>query len=226
VAAGAAPFAKARIYMQARDYQQAIQQFQLAIQRHQHVPDSYAGIGTADLELRKYAGSYRAYRAAARLQPANPAYLYYAAYSALYAQDFHGSVTYATRYLRLRPASPEGYHLRFLAYGQLLNRHKQLLDAQTYVRLRPKSADAQNDLGIALANNAKYVPAVQAFSRAIALKPSFAQYYIERATVENLNHQPTLVLRDLEKARALAGNTAEGRQLEQAISQYKKQMSH
>lgn len=218
----ATPFAKGTLLLKARNYKAAQRQFKLSIKRRQRVADSYADLGTIALELGQYPAAYRAYRSAVILNPKGPPYLYQAAYSALLAQDFHGAISYASRFLTLQPSDAAGYHVRFLAYGKLLNHKAQVKDARTIVRLRPKNADAYNDLGIALSNDGKVHESITAFSQAIRLRPTESAFYINRAIAENLNKQPNLVLSDLKKARSLTRDPQTRRQLDQYIASVSK----
>lgn len=222
-AAGTA-FQRGETDLRNRNYAAAKQDFQQAIAAHQHLANSYTGLGTASFELGDFPGAYRAYRSAAALVPTNPAILYYTAYAALRTQDFHATVSYATRYIHLRPRDVNGYQLRLLAYGHLYMQKPQLSDARTIVSLRPHDPGAYNDLGMALSNDGHYQPAVQAFTRAIQLLPSNDGYYTNRAIAENLNKQPKLALRDLYTARSLATDPLTRKQLDEAIANLKKHM--
>jgi len=218
------PYAKGAAYLRARDYTSAEKQFERSIALRQHVMSSYDGLGTAAFANHDFAIAYSAYRAALKLQPSNPWFLYRAAYTALYARDFHGSVAYATHYIHMKPNNPAAYHLRLLAYSELSQPKPQERDARTIVRLQPHDPNAYNDLGIALGNQSKYGPAIQAFARAIELRPKNFSYYINRAIVENLDKQQQPALHDMEKAHSLATDPATRRQIGQAITNLKRSM--
>jgi tetratricopeptide (TPR) repeat protein len=172
----------------------------------------------------KPAAAFRAYESAVSHDPSNAAFLYYAAYSALYAQDFRGAVSYATRFIRVQPKNPAGYHLRFLAYGKLLDHKNQVKDARVEVQLQPRNPDSYNDLGIALTNDTKFAAAVKTFTQAVRLRPGYLAYYTNRAMAENLNGQPNAVLRDLYTARSLAKDALTRKQIDEAISNYEKHL--
>lgn len=210
--------------LRAHNYEAAKTEFGLAITTGQHTADSYAGLGTAALNLGDLSTAYHAFRAAAALQPRNPGVMYYASYTALRARDFNAAVAYASRYIQLEPKDAEGYHLRMTAYAHLLKQKPQLNDARQVVALRPRNAGAYNDLGIALGNNSRYGPSIQAFTRAIQLQPSNQAYYTNRAIVENLNKQPKLALRDLYSARSLTHDALTRKQLDEAIANLQKHM--
>lgn len=217
-------YERGQTYLKARNFTAALAQFRISIRRHQRVADSYANIGTADLDMGKPAAAFRAYKAAVSRRPNDPYFLYYAAYAALYAEDFRGAVSYATRFIAVQARNPAGYHLRFLAYGKLLEPKNQVKDANVEVRLQPRSPDSYSDLGIALTNDGKFASAVKAFTHAIQLRPAFLSYYTNRAMAENLNRQPNEVLRDLYTARSLAKDSPTKKQIDQAIANYKKQL--
>src|SRR5205807_8677748 len=118
-----------------------------------------------------------AYKKALHLAPMNAVYLYGAAYAALNAADYNGAVTAATQLLRIRPNNVAVYHIRMLAYGHLYLAKQQLSDARHIIHLRPNDPQANNDLGIAYANNKQYRPALRAFTRAIHLQSKNYTFY-------------------------------------------------
>jgi Flp pilus assembly protein TadD len=124
----------------------------------------------------------------------------------------------------MRPNDVNGYHLRLLAYGKLLLRPKQVADAKTIIRLQPHSANAFNDLGIALGNAGKYHQSEQAFIQAIKLQPKNDGYYTNLAMVENLDKKPNLALQDLYRARSVATNPRTKEEINLAIKNLKKHM--
>jgi Flp pilus assembly protein TadD len=160
------------------------------------------------------------------MQPREPAVLYGAAYSALGSRSFHAAVQYATRFLRLQPKSYDGYHVRFLAYGNLLMPKQQVKDASMEVRLQPRNPDAYEDLGIAYVNNQKYAQARTVFTKAIKLHPGTFEYYSNRAAAEVYGKQPELAVKDLKKARSLAPNAATKQNLDRDIKAVEKQIQH
>lgn len=223
IAAGAG-FAEGNADLHAHHYAAAIIAFRNAIIHHQHVSDAYIGLGTAALGLNNFATAYQAYRSAALLAPHNAAIVYYIAYAALHAQDYHGALTYATRYIQMKPNDVNGYHLRLLAYGHLYKPKAQIKDAQTIVRLQPHNAAAFNDLGIALGNDSQFVKSIAAFSKAIKLSPNNPSYYTNRAIAENLDKQPRLALQDLYTARSKTTDPVTRGRINLAIANLKKHL--
>lgn len=218
------PYAAGIAALPASRYDAALADFRAAIARHSHIAASHAGIGSADVGKKDFAAAAKAYGHAAALDPRTPVYLYRAAYASLYSGDFHATVTYASQYVKRVPRDPAGYHLRFLAYGNLFNRKKQIADARVVARLQPRKPSAFNDLGIALANDGKPKQAIKAFDRAIALKPNIGSYYQNRGVAENLIGKRPAALTDLEKARSLTTDKLTKANLDRAIAYLKKQL--
>lgn len=206
------------------NYNAAATEFRASIKAHQHVAASYAGLGTAYAHLSRFPVAFQGYSDAARLDPHNARYQYDAAYAALYSQNYHAAVAYATSFIKLRPSDPSGYHLRFLAYGSLLNAKKQVQDARIIARLLPHNADAYDDLGIALSNGSQFKQSVTAFTHAISLNPHNINYYINRGLAENLAKQPRAALADFERARSMTTNAATIKKLDGAIGVLKKEV--
>lgn len=215
-------FADGQTDLKNGNYRAATTAFRAAIKTKQHVAAAYAGLGTAYVRLINYPVAYQAFRNASTLDPRNPAYLYNAAYTALYSQNYHVAITYATRFIHLRPTAPSGYHVRFLAYGSLLEPKKQIGDALTIIRLAPRQPDAYNDLGIAYANSRKYSDSIKAFTEAIKLDPTNLNYYTNRAIAENTANDPNAAIADFEKAKTLTSNKATLVRLNGAIAALKK----
>lgn len=216
-------YARGLAELHAGKYAAAQREFQAAIKAHDHVVQSYAGLGAAAIAQHNYGAGYKAYRQAANLDPKNPALQYRTAYAALYAEDYHAAVQYCTRYIQLAPHDWQGYHLRFLAYGDLLDRKRQIADAEQVVKLQPRSAAALNDLGIALANNRQYAKAVQVLTNAIKLNPRNPIFYSNRGQAEYQEKKLNAALADFQKARSLTKDPARRKQLDSVIAYLKKQ---
>lgn len=215
------PYQRGSAFLKAGKYAQAAAAFKQAISKHLNTFGSQVGLGTAEEGLHDYHAALSAYRKAVPLQPKNAFVQYRAAFSALYAGDFHAAVFYATNYISLRPKDVAGYHLRFVANGDLLLHKQQVVDATYEVNLEPHSARSYNDLGIALTNDRQYKKASVAFGKAIALQPNNAEYYMNRGVEENLSSKFSLALRDLERARALTRDPALRKRLDSAIAYLK-----
>jgi Flp pilus assembly protein TadD len=220
------PYAAGLADLQARKYAAAETAFRQAIAKHDHVFASYVGLATAASDRHDYGTAYQAYRHAALMQPKNGSLQYQTAFSALYAEDYHAAVQFATRYIALRPKDWRGYHLRFLAYGDLLDRKHQVTDAAQVAKLQPHSASALNDLGIALANDGKYARSEKELTAAIKLDPTNPIYYSNRGQAEYQEKKLQAALRDFEKARALTKDKLRRKQLDAAIAYLRKQIHH
>jgi Tfp pilus assembly protein PilF len=222
--ASSGPYQRALDDLHAGRYAQAEQGFRDAIKKHDHVFLAYAGLGAAAYAVHDYVTAFHAYQHAAALQPKNPLVEYRTAYCALYSNDYHSAVTYASNYIKLEPKDPSGYRLRFLAYGSLLDRKHQLQDARAEVKFAPRSADAHNDLGIALSNNREYAQAISEFNTAIRLAPSDPDYYQNRGQAEYQDKKLAAALADFERARALTKDPLKRKQLDTVIAYLKKQL--
>ncbi len=212
--------------LSAGHYSAAENDFRQAIARHDHVAQAWVGIAAADFARREYSASYHAMLHAVQLRPRDPGIQYRTASSALYSDDFHAAVKYATNYIALEPRDPRGFQLRFNAYGNLLDRKHQLQDARSVVKLQPHNANAYNDLGIALANNKEFSASEVALTRAIALQPSNPEFYSNRAQPEYQQKQYNKALADLEKALSLTKDRSRRGQLTAAIAYLRKQIHH
>jgi Flp pilus assembly protein TadD len=158
------------------------------------------------MQQRRYHAAYSAFKKAAAQAPHVSGYLYGAASSALYAQDYKGAVRYASELIKLQPKNSAAYHVRMLAYGRLYMLKLHLKDARKVASLNPNDAEARDDLGIALANNRKYYQALAQFTRAIQLQPKNYRYYSNRALVENVIKQRKEAIADIRKALSLTND--------------------
>lgn len=226
--AGAASGAYARglVDLRRQRYAAAEKEFKAAIAHRDHLVQAYAGLGTAAIGLRDFITALNAYRHGAALSPRDPNFQYRASYSALYADDFHAAVKYATAYIHLRPKDPAGYHLRFLSYGNLLQAKEQLQDAHTEVTLQPKNASAYDDLGIALANSHQYKQAERILTQAIKLQPKNGLFWSNRGQAEYQNRQLVAALHDFQRALVLTTDPTRRKLLVTAISFLKKKTHH
>lgn len=198
----------ARSELRAHNFSAAARHFKQAVKKGKNRADAYAGLGNADLRLGQYMDAYHAYAKAVHLKPNDANYLYGASLAAYTAKQFPESLQYSTRYIKLKPNAPIGYHLRILANDSLGHTKPQLPDALKIVHLQPKNAQAFNDLAIAYGNNRKYQQALEAFGKAIALDKKNYSFYFNRAVIENVVKERSAAIADMEKARALAPTKA------------------
>jgi tetratricopeptide (TPR) repeat protein len=217
VTASMSPYQRGLAYVKVRDYKNAAREFKASILAHRDVTASYVGLAASALASGDYLNAYQNYVLASNRAPTNASYLYYAAFSAYYAGDYHDSIPYATRFIALQPNNPAGYHLRFLDYGGLTMAKQQLKDAQMVARLQPHNASAYNDLAIAYTNNRRFAQSQQTFTRAIQLARTVPQYYLNRARVDLLLKQTKAAIQDFKKARSLTTDPVTREQLQAAI---------
>jgi tetratricopeptide (TPR) repeat protein len=210
--------------LKSRKYRQAETAFRQAINQKDHLVQSYAGLGYAATFLTDYPTAFVAYKKAHELQPKNDDYTYKTAYTALYSGDYHAALTYIDIFIKAEPRNAAGWHLRFLADGQLLRPKDEARDAGKVVQLQPKYGPAYNDWGIALAQIKEYKQAIAAFNQALKLDPNNWLYYKNRGVTENLNHQPALALKDLKRARQLTTDPGMQKQLDTVIRLLERQL--
>jgi Flp pilus assembly protein TadD len=207
------------------DYRTAFFAFKKAVALDSHDLEAQQGLAQAATQIKDFYDAYHAYVEMVKAFPKNPYYVYQTAYSALYAADSHAAVSYATTYIKLAPTDWRGYHLRFLAYGNLLKHKEQVQDASKVVQLRPHDPTAYNDLGIALANDQQYKKSISVLTNAIRLDPKYALAYMNRGISESLNGQEKLAIQDLDVARSLTHDTKLQKQIN-ALIHYLQRRAH
>lgn len=218
--AGASAYSQANAYLKHGKYPQAISAFKQAIKNHDHVAQSWGGLGAAYLDTRQYRPAFAAYQAGVKAAPRTPDYYYGAAYAAVSsrAQDLATfGVSYAQDYASMRKNDVKGYIVEFLAYSALLQAKGELSAAQQIVRLRPHLADSYNYLGIALANSRKLRPAVSAFSRAIQIRSNVTQFWVNRGGVQVVLHNFKAGLSDYQHALSLSTSPVERKYIQALI---------
>jgi Flp pilus assembly protein TadD len=208
-----------------KDNKTAFFAFKKAVALDAHDLEAQQGLAQSAIAIRDFYDAYHAYGQLVRAAPKNPYFLYETAYSALYAADSHAAVSYATRYIKLAPYDWRGYHLRFLAYGNLLMHKQQVQDASKVVQLRPHDPSAYSDLGIALANDQQYKKSIKVLTTAIKMDPKNAVYYMNRGISESLNGQENLALQDLKVARSLTHDAKVRKQID-ALIHYLQRRAH
>jgi len=232
---GALPSAAARpashfdlgvAYLRQKKYAAAEREFRRAIAAHDHTALAYADLAGAAWELGDFVTAFRSYKQAASMEPRNAAFQYGTAFEALYAGDYHASITYATAFIKLQPRAYKGYHLRFLAESRLYEPKAEVADAAIEVRLEPNNPTAHNDYGIGLTNDKQYAKALVELTRAIKMDPKNFQFYVNRAQTEEQDKLFRPALQDLQTARALTHDPSIRRQLDAAIKFLQKQIKH
>jgi Flp pilus assembly protein TadD len=161
--------------LQANDAAGAAEQFRAIIDLDPRYARARIGLGDALVRMDNPTAARAAYQEAIRLQPRNVVVLFNLALLQTSAGDIDGAIA------NLRSAI--GIEPRDLAVRQrlidLLLRQRNFSgverEARALLRYRPRDADAFNVLGIALASQARPVPARASFEEALKLDPSHLQ---------------------------------------------------
>lgn len=214
------------IAMKQRRYSEAQRDFQIAVEHQQNTEAAASHLGVAALDAGDYPAAYKGYTRASLLKPNDASLIYGAAYSALNSENYHAAIDYARQYIVIRPGDVRGYHVRFLAESHLLQPKQELADARKIVALQPGNAESYNELGIALGNSRQYATSIDAFTRAIKMRPAYAAYYINRALIESMDGKAQAALTDLQTALPRVTSPGLKHNVGLAIANLKKRMRH
>ncbi len=188
--------------------QQAILEYDKAIQIYALDPNAYIGRGDCRVALGDNEQALADYTEAIRLGP-NYSHAYASRGKLLEAmgQDAKAEADY-DRAIQLDPSF--NYALRLRA--ALLSRHghddKAIADADTATRLFPENASGYKDRGGVLVRLGQYQRAVEVLNRAVELDPNRASSYLNRGAAYNGLGQYERAIEDLNKAITLDPNNA------------------
>ena len=188
--------------------QQAILEYDKAIQIYALDPNAYIGRGDCRVALGDTEQALADYTEAIRLGP-NYSRAYASRGKLLEAmgQDAKAEADY-DRAIQLDPSF--NYALRLRA--ALLSRHgrddKAIADADTATRLFPEDASGYKDRGGVLVRLGQYQRAIEVLNRAVELDPNRASSYLNRGAAYNGLGQYERAIEDLNKAITLDPNNA------------------
>jgi tetratricopeptide (TPR) repeat protein len=192
-----------QVYHRLGQNQQAVTEYDRAIEIYALDPNAYIGRGDCRAALGDHEQALADYNEAIRLEP-NHSRAYSSRGKLLEAmgQDARAEADY-DRAIQLDPGFTYALRLR----AALLSRHgrngRAVADVDAATRLRPDDAGGYKDRGGVLVRLGQYQQAIDTLNRAIELDPSRASAYLNRGAAYNGLRQYERAIEDLNKALAL-----------------------
>ncbi|WP_026734463.1 tetratricopeptide repeat protein [Fischerella sp. PCC 9605] len=190
-----------------KDYEQAIENFTLAIQKEPQHAKAYVNRGNAHYNLKDYEAAIADYNQAIKLNPkevkafVNRGNVYYiqAEYSSNHDKNYDLAIADFNAALRLNPKEVEAYIRRGIVHAQLakysgdsqLDYKKAIADFNQAININPSRAEAHFQLGLVRYQIAQYssnfeqeyTQAIKDFNQALNLNSRMAKVYLKRGTV-------------------------------------------
>jgi len=190
-------------YAKLNKYEQAIKDYDRAIELNPALAEVYNNRGITYAELNKYDQAIEDYDKAIELNP-NYADAYNnrgITYTKL--NKYEQAIEDYNRAIELKPNLAEVYNNRGVAYAKLNKYERAIKDYGKAIELNPNYADAYNNRGNAYMELNKYEQAIKDYDRAIELNPALAEAYGNRGIAYSEIHRYEEAIRDLKKAGIL-----------------------
>jgi tetratricopeptide (TPR) repeat protein len=171
---------RANAYYELAQYQQAIADYDQAIDLNPAYAKAYNNRANAYYELAQYQQAIADYDQAIDLNPS-----YAEAYNNrgnAYADlgQYEQAIESYTQAIDLKSDYANAYYNRGLAYADLGQYEQAIADYNKAIELNPSYAEAYNNRGNAYADLGQYQQAIADYNKAIELNPDFANAYYNR----------------------------------------------
>jgi tetratricopeptide (TPR) repeat protein len=171
-------------YVVLGNYNQAIEDYDRAIEIRPGYVDAYNNRGSAYKGLGNYRRAIEDYNRAIEIRPGyvdaynNRGNAYIALGNYKQAIEDYG------RAIEIKPDA-DAYYNRGHAYADLGNHRQAIEDYGKAIEIKPDYADAYLNRGIACVGLGNYKQAIEDYGRAIKIKPGYAEAYINRGNAYN-----------------------------------------
>jgi len=212
-------------------YEQAIADFDRAIQLDPQDAKAYSNRGAAYADLGQYEQAIADFDQAIQI---NPQYAeVYTNRGAAYAGlgQYEQAITDYDRAIQLDPQYAEAYYNRGVAYADLSRYEQAIADYDRAIQINPQDAEAYYNRGVAHYKLGQYEEAIADYDRAIQINPQLAEAYSNRGAAYADLGQHEQAIADYDRAIQLDPQLAEAYynrglayanlgQYEQAIADY------
>lgn len=173
-------FKRAFALKKLRQTQEALEDYDQAIQLQPDFVDVHIGKGVTLYELGRYREALENFRRASELKPDFTRAYVLAGLMLRLTGDFEQSIEQLDRAIQLSPRFPDAYYNRGLVRSDMREYERAIEDFSTAIVLNDTYKDAFISRGLAHMDLKQYDSAIQDFDRAIALDPQCAEAYGHR----------------------------------------------
>ncbi|MDE0468148.1 MAG: tetratricopeptide repeat protein [Candidatus Poribacteria bacterium] len=182
------------------DYENAIADYDMAVQLNPDHADAYNNRGNVKYKLKQCNAAIADYDLAIRLNP-NHADAYNNRGKAKHKLgQYRAAITDYNAAIQLKPDHAEVYNNRGKAEHNLGQYVIAITDYDMAIHLNRDNADAYNNRGRAKHKLKQYAAAIADYDTAIRLKPDYAYTYIRRGFVKEKLGQPSAAIADYDTA--------------------------
>lgn len=172
-----AHFKQGNTYLDAKQYEKAIEAYKKAIAVLPDISYAHNGLGLAYRGLNRYPEAVAELKEAVRLDPNDPTACKNLAMTYFSLRDYSKAVTTLQQLLRLKPSDEHAHLFLGDGYKALKEYDKAVAAYREAVRLRPNNSSAWAGLGFSYYYLSQDSEAVNAFQQAIRLQPDYAYAY-------------------------------------------------
>ena len=193
-------------YGNSEKYEEAIQNFNKAIELSPNNPSYINNRGSAYGNLEKYEEAIQDFNKAIELNPNNPSYFSNrgSAYGNL--EKYEEAIQDFNKAIELNPNNPSYFYNRGNAYGNSEKYEEAIQNFNKAIELSPNNPSYINNRGSAYGNLEKYEEAIQDFNKAIELNPNNPSYFSNRGSAYGNLEKYEEAIQDFNKAIELNPN--------------------
>ncbi len=192
-----------------REYDQAIKDFDKAIELNPSVSNSYDGRGITYYYLGQYERALDDYNKSVQLDPSQSGVYNNRGLNYIALGQYKSAIDDCSKAIELDPKDDIAYHNRGYAYYYLGQNDNAIKDYNKAVELNPNYTKVYNNRGLVYSDLMQYDHAIEDYDKAIELNPKFFITYYNRGRAYFFLKQYNRAIQDLDKAIELHPNYPE-----------------
>ena len=196
-------------YEEMNYYEQAMEEYDKAIQLDSGDPDYYHSRGNTYGKMGDYESMLKEFNKAITLDPSYADYYLGRGFAYREMGNYVRALEDHDKAISLNPDFAEYYYGRGLAYSDMGNYERALEDYDKAITLNPNSAKYYYGRGLTYGDMGNYERALEDHDKAISLAPNFAEYYYGRGLTYGDMGNYERALEDHDKAISLNPDFAE-----------------
>ena len=173
-------FDRGFIYLKKKDDDNAIADFDSAIELNPEDPDAWWWRGSAYFEKEDYDKAIADFTQAIELKPENPNAYLGRGIAYLRKENYDKAIADFTQAIELKPENPNAYLIRGIAYSGSGKTDHAIADFDNAIEFKPENQNAYLERGRAYLEKEDYDKAIADFTQAIELNPEDPDAYLWR----------------------------------------------
>jgi len=196
----------ALIYALESEFEEAIEEFDKAIELDPNNPKYHNNKGNALYDLHNYQEAIEEFDKAIELDPNNPNYHNNKGNALLKLGRYEEAIEEFDKAIELKPNNPSYHNNKGIAQDDLHNYQEAIEEYDKAIELKPKDPSYHNNKGIALGEMQRYQEAIEEFDKAIELDPNNPNYHYAKGMALGALQRYKVAIEEYDKAIELNPN--------------------